>query len=139
MDDFRLSSGLLLAAPNNAEVRESGPTSFLMRPFGDRTMDQPLVEVFRSLRSRLESILQSSTLENFRTQLDDLLLLLRVWATDIRADQSSDPNSLDLLEANYQEEAVALRIHFHTISEALETLEQQASMATGNIETESQR
>lgn len=111
----------------------------MMKPYGDRSMDQRLVEVFGNLVFRFESIIHSTAFENFRTQLDEILLLLRVWATDIRADQSSDPNCLDLLESEYEEEAVAVRIHMHMISESLEALEQQAATAKDNIEIRLQR
>lgn len=80
-----------------------------------------LSALYGSILSRFESLFEGRhrILEVFAAELDDLLLQLRLWAADIKV----ETGSLDLLDLEYHEEAVAIRIHLQNVSSALEAFE----------------
>jgi hypothetical protein len=79
-----------------------------------------LVGQYRALISRLEILLDSPNLNRSSDEdLDDLLLLLRLWGSDIDAENGS----LSVLEAHYSEEANHLLSYLLAISRVLDELE----------------
>jgi hypothetical protein len=81
----------------------------------------PLSTLYRAILARVESLItdKNRIVEDIGAEFDNLLLQLRLWATDIKA----DTGSLDLLDREYHDEAAAIQIHLQNVSSVLKNLE----------------
>jgi hypothetical protein len=81
----------------------------------------PLSTLYGAILARVESLITNKNriVEDIGAELDNLLLQLRLWATDIKA----DTGSLDLLDREYHDEAAAIQIHLQNVSSVLKNLE----------------
>jgi hypothetical protein len=110
------------------EDTTAGFGSFSSSSWSEEADNVPTAQFFGAILQRFESLSWGQKkLEGIeecaRVKLDDLLLHLRLWATDIKA----ETNSLDLLDRAYHNEAAAVRIHLGNVLSALESVEAEGS------------
>lgn len=91
--------------------------------FSDATPPIALSIIYEDILARLETLVadQGRSMVDGGFELDNLLLQLRLWATDIRA----DTGSLYLIDSECHDEAVFIRIHFQNVLSLLKDFDSE--------------